>query len=71
MSRERMVGEPLWKENLRISPIACYKKKPRMGILIATYSPHMGYLGEGCLGGWPDSHMAIPWKLLQPNPVSL
>ena len=28
-----------WKENLRISPVACYKKKPRMGILIATYSP--------------------------------
>lgn len=28
-----------WEENLRISPIACYKKKPRMDIPIATYSP--------------------------------
>lgn len=48
-------------------PHSLLQKEAKNGHLL----PIIGYLGEGCLGGWADSHMAIPWKFLQPNPVSL
>lgn len=52
-------------------PRSLLQKEAKNGHTNSHLLPVTDYLGEGCLGGWPDSHMAIPWKFLQPNPVSL